>query len=77
MVALGNMEAKILQHVEDKIQDDENWASDVRRNVNEKLLHVKDDFDDIKSSIEDAKTRMKEQRHSSNIRKTKKLEGIM
>ena len=54
------MEAKILQNVEDKIQDDESWASVVLRNVDEKLLHVKDDFEDIKSLIEEANTRMKE-----------------
>ena len=71
------METKILRNVKDKIQDDENWASVVRKNVDKKLIHVKGNFNDIKSSIEDAKTRMKEKRNSLKMRKTKQLVQIM
>ena len=73
MAALGSMEAKILQNVEDKIQEDESWASVVRRNVDEKLLHVKDDFEDIKSSIEEAKTRKKETKEFIKDEKEKEI----
>ena len=40
LAAFGCMEANILQNVEDKILEDESWASVVRRNVDEKLLNV-------------------------------------
>ena len=71
------METKILQNVKDKIQDDENRASVVRKNVDKKLIYVKGNFNDIKSSIEDAKTRMKKKRNSLKMRKTKQLVQIM
>ena len=72
MAAFGSMEAKILQNVEDKIQENESWASVVRRNVDEKLLHVKD-FEDIKSSIEEAKTRKKETKEFIKDEKDKEI----
>ena len=73
MTAFGSMEAKILQNVEDKIQEDESWASVVRRNVDKKLLHVKDDSENIKSSIEEAKIRMKETKEFIKDEKDKEI----
>ena len=73
MAAFDSSEAKILQNLEDKIQDDESWASIVERNVDEKLLYEKGDFDDIKSSIEDAKTKMKETKEFIKDEKDKEI----
>ena len=36
MAAFGSMEAEILQNVADKMQENESWASVVRRNVDGK-----------------------------------------
>ena len=64
---------KYYRNVEGKIQEDKSWALVVRRNVDEKLLHVKDDFEDIKSSIEEAKTKKKETKEFIKDEKDKEI----
>ena len=49
----------MIHDLADKIQDEDTWATVVNRSVDEKLLHVKGDFDDIKNSVKKAKLSLK------------------